>query len=229
MREMILLLNYGNLHFHSYQHSYRNPAQTGQDFFIKEEFKMSTLTALIASALMVVGMQVPTLISSAECTPQYELSDRMYLPADHYASIESCWESWDENQKDFLIQLCEQYDLDYRIMAGVIYNESNFYPDVIGENTNGTRDWGLCQINDVCFDYVSQYVEIDSMSDLLDPYKNIEAGCVLMNYHKQATNDDALALLRYQVGEGSYARMISAGQYSSATQVQVLEFSKRIF
>lgn len=161
-------------------------------------------------------------------TPEYQLSPRTYLEPEHPASMESCWENWDQNHKDYLIKMCEQYELDYTIMAGVIYNESNFISTAVGVNTNGTHDWGYGQINDVCYNFVSQHVDISCMNDLLNPYLNIEAMCVIMDYHKDATGDDALALLRYQVGEGSYARMIKRGETSSATQVQVLEFAKKI-
>lgn len=174
-------------------------------------------------------MLAATLVGSiAACTPQYDLSPRVYLDTEHPDSMESCWENWNESEKDYLISLCDEYDLDYTIMAGVIYNESNFKPDAVGENSNGTRDWGYGQINDVCYTFVSQYVAIDEMSDLLNPYLNMEAMCVLMDYHKDATGDDKLALLRYQVGEGNYARMVKQGKRSSATQVQVLKFAQKI-
>lgn len=171
-----------------------------------------------------------TLATLTACmpTPEYQLSPRVYLEPEHPASMESCWNNWDKNEKEYLINLCEEYNLDYTIMAGVIYNESNFKPDAIGKNYNGTCDWGYGQINDVCYTFVSQYVAIDDMSDLLNPYLNMEAMCALMDYHKDATGDDALALLRYQVGEGAYARMLQRGETSSATQVQVLEFAKKI-
>lgn len=168
--------------------------------------------------------------TTVACTPvpEYELSPRVYLDPEDPYSMESCWENWDEGQKEYLMALCETYELDYTIMAGVIYNESNFVATAVGTNANGTCDWGLGQINDVCYAFVSQYVDMDEMSDLLDPYLNMEAMCVIMDYHKDATGDDALALLRYQVGEGNYARMMKKGQSSSATQVQVLEFAKKI-
>ena len=160
--------------------------------------------------------------------PAYQLSARAYLEPEDPYSIESCWAAWDENQKEYLYDLCEEYDLDYRIMGGVIYNESNFIPTAVGHNTNGTSDWGLGQINDVCYSFVKQHVNINSMEDLLDPYKNMRAMCAIMDYHKDATGDDVKALLRYQVGEGAYARMMARGETSTVTQAQVLAFANKL-
>lgn len=183
---------------------------------------MDSVSPFIAGAIMAVNVIAPQPVQ------EYQLSARVYLEPENQYSMESCWYNWDQQYKDYLIDLCEQYDLDYKIMAGVIYNESSFVPSAVGSNFNGTHDWGLGQINDVCYNFVSQYVEIDCMNDLLDPYLNMEAMCILMDYHKDATGNDALALLRYQVGEGTYARMRARGDYSTATQVQVLKFSEKI-
>lgn len=181
---------------------------------------MEPFTSLMLSAAIAGSM--------AAATPEYDLSPRVYLEPEHPSSMESCWENWDENQKNYLIKLCEEYDLDYAIMAGVIYNESNFIPTAVGTNYNGTNDWGLGQINDVCYTFVKQHVDITLMTDLLDPYLNMEAMCAIMDYHKDATGNDELALLRYQVGEGNYARMMKRGERSSATQAQVLAFANKI-
>ena len=181
---------------------------------------MEPFISLMLSAVIVGNMTA--------CTTQYALSPRVYLEPEHPASMESCWENWNQDQKNYLLDLCEEYDLDYAIMAGVIYNESNFIPTAVGTNYNGTNDWGLGQINDVCYSFVKQRVDIELMTDLLDPYKNMEAMCAIMDYHKDATGNDVLALLRYQVGEGNYAKMIKRGQYATATQMQVLEFANKI-
>ena len=66
---------------------------------------------------------------------------------------------------------------------------------------------------------------IQTKEDLLDPYKNIQAGCALLVYHMRATgyNED-LALLRYQLGEGAYARLLSEGKTTTATHTKVIGF-----
>lgn len=188
---------------------------------------IGTAAVVLAMTAMIKTVTVQPAAPLYE-VPDYQLSERAYLAPSSPYSIEYCWENWDAEQKEYLFNLCEKYELDYRIMAGVIYNESNFIPTAVGHNTNGTSDWGLGQINDVCYGFVKQHVDINCMSDLLDPYKNMEAMCAIMDYHKDATGDDAAALLRYQVGEGTYARMLREGDASTATQAQVLTFANKL-
>ena len=89
-------------------------------------------------------------------------------------------------------------------MLAIIYNESRFIPGLTHVNSNGTTDWGLMQVNDVCFDLLHRQLGIQSMEELLDPYKSIQAGCAILGYHRRYVDNEEDALLRYQVGAGNY-------------------------
>lgn len=131
------------------------------------------------------------------------------------------YNGWDDECKEYTYAECESLGLDYDIVVAIIYNESRFQASATHLNTNGTTDWGLMQINDVCFDYLNENCGIEAMDELLDPYTAIRCGTAILKYHKDYTQDDSLALLRYQVGEGAYRRMEKRGITSNDTHSAV--------
>jgi len=132
------------------------------------------------------------------------------------------YESWDESLKEYTYDVCQEKNLSHSLVLAIIYNESRFQAGATHLNTNGTTDWGLMQINDICFDFISERCGISQMSELLDPYVAIECGTELLEYHKDFTQDDSLALLRYQVGAGKYKKLTSSGTYTTSTHTFVM-------
>ena len=136
------------------------------------------------------------------------------------------YNAWPDEYKQFVYAAAKAAGVSYELVLAIIHNESRFQAGATHVNTNGTTDWGLMQINDVCFSFVSRAVpSIQTKEDLLDPYKNIQAGCALLVYHMRATgyNED-LALLRYQLGEGAFATLLSKGETTTKTHTKVLGF-----
>ena len=58
---------------------------------------MEPFISLMLSAAIVGNMTA--------CTTQYELSPRVYLEPEHPASMESCWENWNQDQKNYLLRI----------------------------------------------------------------------------------------------------------------------------
>ena len=115
------------------------------------------------------------------------------------------YNAWDDGLKQYAWQLAQHYNVSYEIVIAIIYNESRFVPGLTHVNKNGTTDWGLMQVNDVCFNQLKKEgVVVNSMEELLDPYKSIQAGCAILGYHRRYVSNDEDALLRYQVGAGNY-------------------------
>lgn len=124
-----------------------------------------------------------------------------------------CYESFDGTTKEYLLGKCTEADIPVEYMAAIAYNESRFTADAINKaNSNGTWDWGMMQINDSCFEFARKNCGINAMSDLLDPYENIDCAIQLFLYHRDFTHDNDMALLRYQVGEGTYAKLSKNGK-----------------
>lgn len=67
---------------------------------------------------------------------------------------------------------------------------------------------------------------INSMQELLDDKVGIRCGVQLLAYHKQYTDDDSSALLRYQVGAGRYNQYLKSGEWSNETHQRVLTYQK---
>lgn len=137
------------------------------------------------------------------------------------------YQAWDDDLKSYTQSVCEEYDVDYSLALGVIYNESRFQSGLTHMNSNGTVDYGLMQVNEVNFDYLHKTLGINSMSDLLNDRVGIRCGIQLLAYHKEYTNDDSSALLRYQVGEGKYKKYLQNGRYTNQTHQQVLTYQRQ--
>ncbi|MCI2047404.1 MAG: lytic transglycosylase domain-containing protein [Faecalibacterium sp.] len=114
------------------------------------------------------------------------------------------YNNWDNSLKQYAYNTAQAYGISYEMVLSIIYHESRFNAGATHLNTNGTTDWGLMQINDVCFSLLQSQLGISGMSDLLDPYKAIQAGCAILAYHLRYTGNENDALLRYQVGNGAY-------------------------
>lgn len=115
------------------------------------------------------------------------------------------YNAWDTDLKQYAWQMAKYYNVSYEMVVAIIYNESRFVPGLTHTNSNGTVDWGLMQVNDVCLSLLNRQLGIQSMEELLDPYVSIKAGCFVLGYHRRYVSNDEDALLRYQVGAGNYA------------------------
>jgi soluble lytic murein transglycosylase-like protein len=135
------------------------------------------------------------------------------------SDVEELYNNWNISLKVYTAKLCREYDVSYSMVMAIIYNESRFQEDVVNVNANGTRDYGLMQINDSTYSFLSQEIGIEDMWELLDARTNILAGVSILKYHKGYTQDDNTALLRYQVGEGAYGKAL---YHPSSTWYQVL-------
>ncbi len=123
------------------------------------------------------------------------------------------YNAWDDGLKQYAWQLAQHYKVSYELVIAIIYNESRFVPGLTHVNKNGTTDWGLMQVNDVCFNQLKKEgVVVNSMEELLDPYKSIQAGCAILGYHRRYVSNEEDALLRYQVGAGNYAYYKEKGE-----------------
>ena len=134
------------------------------------------------------------------------------------------YENWIPDLKEYTAQVCDEYKVDYGLALGVIYNESRFKSGLTHLNTNGTIDYGLMQVNEVNFKYLNKTLGITSMNQLLDDRIGIKCGVHLLAYHKDATGNDSTALLRYQVGEGTYRKYTKRGKYTNDTHGRVWQY-----
>lgn len=134
------------------------------------------------------------------------------------------YDSWKPDLKEYTSRVCDEYGVDYSLALGVIYNESRFKSGLTHMNSNGTIDYGLMQVNEVNFKYLNKTLGITSMNQLLDDRVGIRCGVRLLAYHKNATGNDSAALLRYQVGEGTYRKYVKNGKHTKDTHGRVWQY-----
>lgn len=120
------------------------------------------------------------------------------------AEIKEYNASFSEAEKKTIHDIAAEYGVDEGVVLGICYHESHFRPNAIGENENGTRDWGISQCNDTTFEFLSRRIGISDMSQCLDMVTGIRACCALLAYYQELglTGDDAL--LAYQQGYNSF-------------------------
>ena len=134
------------------------------------------------------------------------------------------YDSWKPDLKEYTSRVCDEYGVDYNLAHGVIYNESRFKSGLTHMNSNGTTDYGLMQVNEVNFKYLNKTLGITSMNQLLDDRVGIRCGVHLLAYHKNATGNDSAALLRYQVGEGTYRKYVKSGKHTNDIHGRVWQY-----
>ena len=66
------------------------------------------------------------------------------------------YQGWSDELKSYTQSVCDEYNVDYSLALGVIYNESRFQSGLTHVNSNGTVDYGLMQVNEVNFDYLNK-------------------------------------------------------------------------
>lgn len=109
--------------------------------------------------------------------------------------------------QQMIISAAQRAGVPANLALGIAAHESNFTPNAVGNNTNGTSDYGLFQLNTS----VLQTFGL-SPSQALDPQTNIDTGVnLLAGYLKQYGGDVAKALWAYSDGPGS----VASGRQSS--------------
>lgn len=94
--------------------------------------------------------------------------------------------------QEYLQDLCNEYEIKYEILLGIIEKESRFNPKVVGSrNTNGTIDYGLCQINSA---YLGEFAKLSGYKnfDVFNPYHNAKAAIVHMGNLKKQLQDKGM-------------------------------------
>jgi len=89
-----------------------------------------------------------------------------------------------DKHNDLIVKVCLKYDIDPEFAKTIMIKESSGHNIISKPNTNGSRDWGLMQVNDSCW---SNY-NFDYQRMLEDEEYAIECGviCIVdkINYAK---------------------------------------------
>lgn len=108
--------------------------------------------------------------------------------------------------KATLIAICEKYQVPASILAGVIFAESNWSPNIINKNKNGTIDIGLAQLNSR---YLHEFAMKDNNGIKINPNDPLVSLSVAASYLSRLYKMHGtwqLAVAAYNCGPGNVAR-----------------------
>ena len=131
----------------------------------------------------------------------------------------------DKDIQKYLYDKCKEYNVPYDLALGVIKVESNFNPSLIHKNSNGSRDYGLFQINTINHKWLSEELGI---TDFLNPYQNIDAGVYMLSQLLKKYDDEHIVLMSYNMGERAAKNLVDRGIYSSRYSRKVIETKEEL-
>lgn len=93
----------------------------------------------------------------------------------------------DDFQK-YTQELCEAYGVYYPLALATMQEESQFDLNAISPiNNNGTRDWGIMQINEDNHEWLMDELGV---TDIMDPHQNILCGVFILSIYSYRFDDD---------------------------------------
>ena len=125
----------------------------------------------------------------------------------------------------YLYNKCKEYNVPYDLAIAVIKTESNFNPSLIHKNSNGSRDYGLFQINTINHKWLSEELGI---TDFLNPYQNIDAGVYMLSQLLKKYDNEHIVLMSYNMGERATKNLVSRGIDSSRYSRKVIETKEEL-
>ena len=127
-------------------------------------------------------------------------------PAERMVSIDC---PLDYETQQMIHKKSEEYGVDFSIVMGVIFRESVFDPNAIGDGGNSV---GLMQINKVNHKWLSKELGI---TDFLDPEQNVTAGIYILRQYFDKYETPRLVLMAYNMGESGARNLWEQGIYTS--------------
>lgn len=106
--------------------------------------------------------------------------------------------------QEYAYNMCVSNGVNPEHFFVIMWKESRYNINAIGYNENGTKDYGICQLNDIT---IQDFNEKGHYFNAMDPYENIEAAIMLMSRYTERYGEYN-AIRAYAAGEGG----MKAGQ-----------------
>lgn len=129
----------------------------------------------------------------------------------------------EEELQDYIFDICDEYGVNPELIVSMIFHESNFDSDVIGENNSG-YSYGLMQIMPR-WNY--ERMERLGCIDLLNPYQNVRVGVDLIAEYIGRGHGIEWALMAYNGGP-SYANRKAAEGVVSGYTTRIMDDAKTL-
>lgn len=121
-----------------------------------------------------------------------------------------------------IIEICSEYDIDYELILAMMYVESTYRADVIGD---GGESFGLMQIQPKWW---GELMYREGIADLLDPLQNIRCGCAIMRDLKRAYRTEYRALQAYNTGNPNSNNGYAERVYEALDDLTVSGYSYKL-
>lgn len=108
--------------------------------------------------------------------------------------------------QEHIWKTAEEFGIDPLLVYAIIEEESLFRADAVSKS----NDFGLCQINAINNDWLYEHY---GLTNMLDPFQNVIAGCAILKWTKGFTETDELdeLLLFYGCGVGRGRQLWAQG------------------
>lgn len=130
--------------------------------------------------------------------------------------------SLDEEVQEFTYCLCKGYNLDFALVMAMMEHESSFRESVIST----TNDYGLMQINQSNHEWLTETIGV---TDFLDPYENIRAGCFILRKLFEKYQDTNMVLMAYNMGENRAETLWKNGVYNTSYSDKITSIQSRYY
>ena len=120
----------------------------------------------------------------------------------------------------YIIRLCESYNIDPALVMAIIYRESRFQADVIGDHGNS---FGLMQIQPKWHQWRMDELGCDN---LLDPYQNVAVGLHLLNELYSRGKSTEWVLMAYNGGPSCANKMEAKGELSGYAERALTDYER---
>lgn len=127
-----------------------------------------------------------------------------------------------QEEQEFLFYLCSGYNIDFCLVMAMIQVESEFDASAVSV----TNDYGLMQINEINHDWLTNALGV---TDYLDPYQNMRAGCYILRKLFERYQDTELVLMCYNMGEKGASRLWEEGIYETNYTHSVLTIQEQFY
>jgi soluble lytic murein transglycosylase-like protein len=186
-------------------------------------FEQFFMTAIIVTAIFgaVLGITGCANKADAEVVVPDEEKTMIVLPQheDVYATYNV---PLDYDLQLYIIQTCEELNIDAAVVMAMIFYESSYQADAIGD---GGESLGLMQIKPR---YHADRMERLDVTNLLHPYQNVTVGIdFLAELLDEYDGNVEMALMAYNAGRsGAEEYWFSNGEYSNEYSQKVTELAR---
>jgi len=181
-----------------------------------------TATAIITLAIFGAVMCITGCADKAEAA--VVLPDGTAVPVltqheDVYATFDV---PLDYDLQVFIIQTCEELNIDAAVVMAMIFFESSYQADAIGDGGNSV---GLMQIQER---WHKERMERLDVTNLLNPYQNVTVGIdFLAELIDEYDGNVEMALMAYNAGrDGADKYWFSQGEYSNEYSQKVTDLAR---